>query len=368
MRILHLADLHLGKRVNDFSMIDDQKYMLNQIVDIIKLRKIDTVLICGDLYDKKIPPNEAIILLDKFLTDLYNLQLNVFIIAGNHDSADRLSYGKEILKFHNIHVVSEFKGQIPCINIGEVDFYLLPFIKYQHVNYYLEQKFTSDNDAIAFLIDNLTLDYNHRNIMLAHQYVIGADQMLEFEELNVGDAQGINYEIFNKFDYVALGHVHKPMYVGNEKCRYSGSILKYSFKEASYRKSVSIYDTTLNYIDQYVLTPKHDLLTFEAYLQDIIEHKTLKQYPEQNYYQIILLDEEDIIDAIGQVRNVYPNVMQINFKKRMNLKQEDLNISENKILQMNPLDLFMDFYQQMNHCDLNDQQIKILKNISGGEQ
>ena len=366
MKILHTSDLHLGKRVNEFSMIEDQIYILSQIHDICINENIEVLIIAGDIYDKSIPPIEAINLFNDFLNKINKLNITVLCISGNHDSNERLNFASKLLQTNNIYIISEFENELKKISIKDIDFYLLPFVKYTYLNHLLDQSFTNYQEAIEFILEKTNIDSNRKNILISHQFVSvnnNTPELSDSETKTIGGLDSIDYRVFNKFDYVALGHIHKPQAMGNKKIRYSGSILKYSFSEVKIQKSVCIIDSNNMNISLVTLKPLHDMLSFEASLNEILTKETLLKFPADNYYQIILNDNEEIIDAISKVRTVYPNIMQLNFKKRMNNLNKEFNINENDIINHTPLQLFSDFFQLQNNSDLNDSQVKLLEEI-----
>ena len=371
LKILHLGDLHIGKKVNDFSMIEDQKYILNQILNIIEDHSVDIIIIAGDVYDKAIPTVEAIDLFNDFLLQLNQKNKTVLIISGNHDSNQRLNFASEILKQNNIYIVSKFNKEIFHLNINDIDFYCLPFFKHTYINHELGIDTKNMQECIQYLLSNLKLNHKHKNILVAHLFVTANQKdpdISDSETSSLGGLDKIDYQIFKQFDYVALGHIHKPQAMGSKNIRYCGSPLKYSLSEANINKSVTIIDTEKMQNYQVPLTPLHDLQILETNLANITSGKTLSTFPANNYYQIILTDEEEIIDAIGKVKNVYPLTMQLNFKKRLNLQANTTNINENDILHKSTLELFSQFFKQQNHSDLNQSQIDLLTKIIDGEE
>jgi exonuclease SbcD len=366
MKILHTADLHLGKRVNEFSMIEDQSYILDQIFNLCKNNNIEVLLIAGDIYDKAIPPIDAINLFDNFLNLLNSINVTVLCISGNHDSNERLNFASNLLESNNIYIVSEFEKELKKISIKDIDFYLLPFVKYTYLNHCLDEKFVNYQEAMEYILLNNKLDKSKKNILIAHQFVTVDNQnpdLSDSETKSIGGLDSIDFRVFKDFDYVALGHIHKPQAMGRQTVRYSGSILKYSFSEVNVQKSVCLIDTEIMSISNMILNPIHDMLKFESSINEILEGKTLESYPSENYYQIILNDEEEIIDAISKVRSIYPNIMQLNFKKRMNIMNEKFDINENDIINHSAKQLFSDFFQLQNHSDLNDTQLALLSDI-----
>lgn len=373
MKILHTSDLHIGKVVNGFSMIDDQRYILNQIIEIIKEEDVETILLSGDIYDKSIPTQEAVNLFNEFLSELYTLNLNILIISGNHDSADRLNFGQEILKDSRIFIESRFSGKISKVVLedeyGPINFYLLPFVKPSQVNHALDLNLESYDEVVHYLVKAADIDTSERNIAMAHQFVIANHQEPELSESEVqslGGMDHISHTIFKDYDYTALGHIHKPQAMGQQNIRYSGSILKYSFSEAEIPKSVTLLDVkekgTLE-ITERELTPKTELLKIEATMADILNQKTFDQAPKDAYIHANILDEEEIINAVEKVRSVYPNVMQISFERMKDYQSNTPDLSTQEIETKSINDLFSDFFKEQYISELNETQLKFVNKI-----
>ena len=246
MKILHLGDLHLGKRVNEISMIEDQKFILDQIVTLVKEEKIDVILLCGDIYDKAIPKIEAIHLLDEFLEELSDLKVKVLMISGNHDSAERLSFGAKLFESSDIYISQVYDGEMKRIVLkdqyGPISVYLLPFLKPAAVRHALQRDdINTYEEGVMAALQECEIDTSQRNVLVAHQFVTGADRS-DSEETWVGGLDNVSAEVFKDFDYVALGHIHRPQKMGRETLRYSGTPLKYSFSEVDHKKSVTIVE------------------------------------------------------------------------------------------------------------------------------
>lgn len=373
MKILHLSDLHLGKRVNEISMIEDQKYILEQIILLIKKQKITVVLLCGDIYDKSIPTIEAIHLLDEFLNQLSELNVKVLMISGNHDSGDRLSFGKDLFKHSNLYIASQFEKEIEKIAIEEkgirVNFYMLPFVKPAYINHELKIQAETYEECFQYLISQTPIDKNEINILMAHQFVTAnkkSPELSDSETSNLGGIDNIDFHVFDDFDYVALGHIHKPQAMGREMVRYAGSILKYSFSEIHMDKKATIL--TINNekeisISYETLKPLRDMREIECSLDEILK-KECKIGNEQDYMHVILTDQEQILDAIGKVRTVYPNVMQISFKNRRYMKQfESIQMKEDQISDQSPIELFEQFYKMQNHIELDEKRLALASSV-----
>lgn len=367
MKLIHLSDLHLGKRLNEFSLIEDQKYILNQILEQISLVNPDGVIIAGDIYDKNTPSIEAVNLLDDFLCSLAKKSLPIYIIGGNHDSQERLSFGGRILSNSKIYISSVYSGNIQKIALkddhGEYFIHLLPFVKPSHVKrYFSQEEISSYTDAIRVAINNSDIDYTKRNILVTHQFVTGASTC-DSEELMVGGSDNIDSQVLQNFDYVALGHIHGPQNVKNN-IRYSGTPLKYSFSESKHTKSITLVEIKEKgnlTITEIPLKPLHDLKEIKGKYQDI----SLKSFAEQfanDYVHITLTDEESILNGVNILRTIYPNLMKLDYDNTRTRNSLTLKIEED-IKNKSPLEIFSDFYKQQNGTDLTSEQEKILQDI-----
>lgn len=373
MKILHLADLHLGKRVNEMSMIEDQKYILDQIITLIKEESVGIVLLCGDIYDKSIPTIEAIHLLDEFLDQLSKMAIKVLMISGNHDSIDRLSFGKSLFTRSNLYIASQFKNEIEKITVKEngitVNFYMLPFVKSAYISHIFQLQTDSYEECFRYLIEHTKIDEEETNILLSHQFVTANKknpELSDSETSSLGGIDNIDFHIFDPFDYVALGHIHKPQAMGREMVRYAGSILKYSFSEIHMDKKATILtidakkEISLSF---HPLKPLRDMREIECSLEELLK-KQCEIGNQEDYMHVILTDEEQILDAIGKVRTIYPNVMQISFKNRRHMKQlESAQIKEDQISDQSPAELFEQFYKMQNHIDLDEKRLQLVLSV-----
>lgn len=373
MKILHLGDLHLGKRVNEISMIEDQKFILDQIVTLVKEEKIDVILLCGDIYDKAIPTIEAIHLLDEFLEELSDLKVKVLMISGNHDSSERLSFGRNLFKRSNLYIASQFNQEIEKITIKEdgynINFYMLPFVKPAYINHVLKIQTETYEECFKHLMEQVKINEDETNILLAHQFVTvgkNSPELSDSETSGLGGIDNIDYRLFDAFDYVALGHIHKPQAMGREMVRYAGSILKYSFSEIHKDKQATILTISKNKqisLSHHLLKPLRDMREMECSLESLLKRKC-EIGNEEDYMHVILTDEEQILDAIGKVHTVYPNVMQISFKNRRHMMQyETIQMKENQIADQNPMELFEQFYKMQNHIDLDEKRAQMAISI-----
>lgn len=369
MKFFHLSDLHLGKRVNEFSMIDDQEHILKNIISLAKEHKPDAVLISGDIYDKSTPVVEAMQLFDQFLVCLNKLNIAIFIIYGNHDSALRISFGAELFKKSNIHIAPSYDGVIKPITVtddfGEVDIWLLPYLKPSIVRkYFPEKNILTYNDAIFETLNSFKIDLNKRNVLLAHQFVTGAT-LSDSEEILIGGLENVDGKLFDNFDYVALGHLHKPQKVGRETMRYCGSPLKYSFSEANHKKSVTFVNMehkgNIN-ISKLPLIPIRDLRQIKGSYKDIMSYDNYANTNTNDYVKIILTDEQEEPDALSKVRTVYPNLMRLEYdNKRTNssFSFETATDTDEKT----PIQLFSELFEKQNGQPMVDEQIEYVENI-----
>ena len=370
MKIIHLADLHIGKRVNEFSMIDDQKYILNQILEIIDKEKPDAVIIAGDVYDKQVPSIEAVELLDSFISDISKRKTTTFIISGNHDSAERLAFGSSLMAMGKIYISPVYNGKISKYTLkddfGSANFYLLPFVKPSHVKrFFPDKKIESYTDAIKVVIDNLKLDTSEINILIAHQFVTGASRT-ESEEISVGGLDNVDASVFEDFDYVALGHIHRPQKIGTERIRYCGTPLKYSFSEVNDTKSVSIIeinskeDFNLRMIP---LIPKRDMRKIRGTYEELTTKTSYENTNTDDYIHITLTDEFNVADAIQKLRVIYKNIMKLEYDNMRTRESRKINLDDMVIENKNPLEIFSEFYKLQNNKEMNDEQKEIIKKI-----
>ena len=362
MRFLHLSDLHLGKRVCEFSMLEEQRYILEEILTLLDETPVDGVLLAGDLYDKPVPPAEAVRLLDWFLTQLAARKLPVFAISGNHDSADRVAFGAALLADSRVYVSPVFTGAPQPIPLqdahGTVDVYLLPFLKPAMVRHiWPDEPIESYNDALACVLRHCTPDPLHRSLLVAHQFVAGA-AACESEEPSVGGLDCVDAALFDAFDYVALGHLHSPQKVGRDTLRYCGTPLKYSFSEAHQHKSITFVDLGEKGcvdISTAPLTPLHDLREVRGSYLELTDRRTYEGTATDDYLHITLTDEQDVPDALAKLRLIYPNLMRLDYDNRRTQTRQELDAPA-KAEQKTPLEHFADFYQLQNNQPLTHEQ------------
>lgn len=376
MKLLHLADLHLGKILQEQSLIVDQEYMLNQIIELIKKENVETVLISGDVYDRIVPPAEAVNLLDSFLKTLIKeLKIKVFIIAGNHDSKDRLGFGSKIFEDEGLYIESKYTGNLRKVELqdeyGKLNIYVLPFVKPVEVKQFFEDELENNyNIAINKIIGKEEINKRERNIILVHQFVTAGTiepERTESEVLSLGGIENVDVSNFNDFDYVAIGHVHRPQKIGRDTARYAGTMLKYSFSEINHNKTVPIIeikekgDININLVQ---LNPLRDMREIKGPLEELIKPENYECGNTNDYIKAVITNEEPVYDAIGQIRRIYPNTLKLEIRNSKTISNaEEQNINLENIKKKTELELFADFYKSQNNVELDERQTEIIKNI-----
>ena len=417
MKFIHLSDLHLGKRVNGYSMLEDQEYILNEIKAVITAEAPDAVLIAGDVYNKPVPPAEAVRLFDDFLVQLSRLGLKVFVISGNHDSPERIAFGSRLMDASGIYLSPVYDGTVTPVSLhdayGVVDVYMLPFIKPAHVRRFYEtetEQIQSYTDAMQTALSHLPLDHTRRNVLITHQFVTGSVRA-ESEEISVGGSDNIDASVFTPFDYVALGHLHTPQncrqtapttdaessadaqagsprdtelsavdqigaphdtessaneQAGATRIRYCGTPLKYSFSEAKDRKSVTVielYEKGNLHIHTVPLKPLHDLVELKGTYDTVTARSFYEGTSWQEYYtHITLTDEEDIPDAIGKLRSIYHHLMKLDYDNKRTRSSSEIT-ADLAVEEKTPIQLFSDFYELQNNQPLNEEQATFLNGL-----
>lgn len=363
MKFLHLADLHLGKRVNGFSMLEDQAHILRQILAILDDEQPDGVLIAGDVYDKSVPSVEAVGLLDGFLTELRARGVPVLLISGNHDSPERLAFGGRVMDSCGIHISPVYDGALAPVTLhdafGPVHVWLLPFVKPAHVRrWFPDADIESYTDAVAEAVAHMDIDAAARNVLVTHQFVTGGTRSGS-EELSVGGTDNVDSGVFAPFDYVALGHLHGAQHIGRETVRYAGSPLKYSFSEARQHKSVTV--VTLGekgdvQVRTAALTPLRELREIrgsydELTARSFYEHTTYRS----DYLHLILTDEQDVFDAMSRLRTIYPYLMTLDYDNARTRAAGGMSVPA-ETERRTPLELFEALYQRQNHQPMSEVQ------------
>ncbi len=378
MRFVHLSDLHLGKRVNDFSMTEDQRFILERILEIIKKENPQAVLIAGDVYDKPVPPAEAVRLFDDFISRLSETDSEVFIISGNHDSAERLSFGSQIMDKQGIHFAGVYDGSKRCFSLedeyGKVNFCMLPFIKPVHVRQaHIDEEeaavLSTFTDAIGFAIEKMGIDSEERNVLMAHQFCTGAIRT-ESEDISIGGLDNVDSSVFEQFDYTALGHLHGPQAVaGNERIRYCGSPLKYSFSEADQTKSVTIVElgdkkdgVCRVSMKTTELVPMRDMKVLKGSFSELTNINYFKHIDRDDYMHIVLTDEEDVIGALSSLRTIYPNIMRLEYDNTRTRAAAIIPDSEGNDGRT-PLEVFAALFEDQNGKSMDEEQMTLVSGL-----
>ena len=362
MKLIHLSDLHLGKRVNEFSMLEDQQFILTRIINIIDDEKPDAVLIAGDVYDKSVPSAEAVQLFDDFLCRLAARALQVFVISGNHDSPERIAFGSRLIERSGVHLSPVYGGAVAPVTLtdayGPVHIYMLPFVKPAHVRrFFPEAEIGSYTDALRTAVDALKMDTSERNVLVTHQFVTGAERS-ESEDVSVGGTDNVDAWVFDGIDYVALGHLHGPQNAGSERIRYCGTPLKYSFSEAGHVKSVTVAELgpkgSLS-VRTVPLRPRRDLRELRGTYMELTARDNYLGTATDDYLHITLTDEDDIPDVIGKLRVIYPNLMKLDYDNRRTRSGGKIAGAEDAD-RRSPLELFEEFYALQNGQEMNLEQ------------
>ncbi len=415
MKLLHISDLHIGKRVNEFSMIEDQKYILRQILTIADQQQADGVMIAGDIYDKPVPSAEAVQVFDWFLTELADRGKKVYAVSGNHDSAERIAFGAQLMRGRGVYVSPVYRGETAKYTLtdayGEMNIYLLPFIKPAVVRHALEgltdtdadftqeevlsdaaekekpskvlpgscyeteksSKVSSEScyekekpskvspesyyDAVKIAIERMNVDTSKRNILIAHQFVTGAGRC-DSEEVSVGGLDNVESEVFDAFDYVALGHIHSPQFIKRETLRYCGTPLKYSFSEADQEKSVTLVEFAEKgniQLSTVPLVPLRDMRRIRGTYLEVTARTFYQEFNTEDYVQVTLTDEEDIPDGLQKLRIIYPNLMRLEYDNSRTKQSHMIERAED-IEQKSEQELFAEFYELQNNQPMNAEQ------------
>ena len=370
MKFIHLSDLHIGKRVNEFSMLEDQKYILLEILNAIDLEKPDGVLIAGDIYDKSVPSAEAVQLFDDFLFRLSEKEVQVFVISGNHDSPERLAFGNRLMDRSGIHMSPVYEGRVVPFPLedefGAVNVYMLPFVKPASVRRFFEDKeIDSYTDAVRVAVENMNVDKTCRNILITHQFVTGASRS-DSEDISVGGSDNVDASVFDSFDYVALGHIHGPQNIGSEHIRYCGTPLKYSFSEAAHKKTITVVQLGKKgelSVREIPLTPKHDLVEIKGSYNEL----TLKSFYDgttysEDYMHVTLTDEDDIPEAMAKLRTIYHNLMVLSYDNTRTRHRADFSAVQD-VESKSPLELFAEFYNKQNGIEMTEEQTAFMAEL-----
>lgn len=366
MKLMHLADLHIGKKVNGFSMLEDQKYALEKVLEVAGQRNLDGVILAGDIYDKSVPAGEAVQLLDWFLTELVNLNLEVYMVSGNHDSVERLSFGSKLFAKSGLHVSSVYDGHLEPIVLqdehGPLNLYLLPFVKPVHVRNAMKNEdmlalIKTYDDAIGEVLKEAAPDTSARNLLVAHQLVTGAERC-DSEDVSVGGIDNVSAELFDGFDYVALGHIHGPQSMTRDTIRYAGTLLKYSFSECSHKKSITIVELKEKgnvEIEIIPIEPLRDMRVIEGDYKTLMSRAFYEGTNCEDYLKVVLTDEQEIPEVMGKLRTVYPNVMALDYNNTRTRQVTKISGAE-PMQDKQPIEYFREFYEKQNGTSMSDRQ------------
>ena len=371
MKFMHLADIHIGKRVNEFPMIENQRVILKQIIELAVSQNVDGIILAGDIYDKTIPSVEAIELFEEFIEELVSLTIPAYIVSGNHDSVERLSVFSNLIAKNGIHIAKSYNGTIEPVINGNVAIWLLPFIRPADVRrFYPDIEIGSYQDAVKKVVESFELDKSRVNILVAHQFVTAngkSPETSDSETSSLGTLDSVDYSVFKDFDYVALGHIHKPQSMGRKEVRYCGSPLKYSFSEVNQNKSISIINITKQNkikLETFEIKPPKDMKELKGSLEELLKMDFCEDYMH------ITLTDIDVIDAKSKLETVFPNIMKLDF--------EDYNLfgfsskSLRELKEKTLFEHFEQFFEKQTTQELDDEQkemvLELLENIQGGER
>lgn len=363
MKFLHTGDLHIGKTVNEFSMLEDQKHILQQISDIAVKEQVDALVIAGDVYDRPIPSTEAVELLDDFLTSFAEKKIPVIMISGNHDSGERVAFADKILEKQGLYIAGGYDGELKRVVFedawGNVDFVCMPFVK----------------PAVATVEEMLgrtpmALDLRTRHVLVTHYFVTGENgetpELSDAEtSVSVGGLDNVPADCFAMFDYVALGHIHKRQKIGAREVWYAGAPLKYSFSEANHTKSVNL--VTLKekgdvQVEKRELTPLHEMRVIRGELEELIAPDVVHAAASDDYIKAVLTNEEELIDPIGTLRSAYPNVMQIELAKRD--READGEYKAEIFMRQKSIgELFSGFYEMLKGEPMDEKKEKLVEEL-----
>jgi exonuclease SbcD len=373
MKFLHLSDLHIGKSVNGFSMIEEQQHAFEQIIGYVQTERPTAILIAGDVYDRAVPGVEAVRVFDDFLTALSHEDVSVLLISGNHDSPERLNYASRLLSEKHIHLCGVFDGKLRSVTLtdeyGAVNFWLLPFIKPSSVQgMFAKREIEGYDDMLTAALESASIDYTERNVLVSHQFYTkqGVTPVQSESELSpVGGLDAINADLLSRFDYVALGHLHGAQTVGYEHIRYAGSPIKYSFSEWRQEKSVSLVELREKgdiSLTKLPLTPLHDMREIKGKLAALTSAEIASQAGKEDYLRVILTDDEEIIDPMGKLRSIYPNVMALDFENsRTSIDLSTVSAHSQKVESLSPYDLFSEFFLETSGAVMTEDQAAIVR-------
>lgn len=374
MKLIHTADLHIGKIINDFNMRKDQQYILEQMLEIIIEEEAKALIIAGDVYDRSVPASEAVALLDWFLSKLIEMGIEVFLISGNHDSPERISFAGSILEKRGLHIAGTFSGEMKKVSLedqyGNVNLFLLPFAKPGYIKEVMgKEEIVTYEDSVRAVLEQTNLCKEERNILVTHHFVTNGGREPEISDsesrISIGGVDNVEVSAFDAFDYVALGHIHGPQKIGRETVRYAGSPLKYSFSEVFHKKSVTVVEFKEKgniCLTVRELKPLHNFRKIKGELKDLMAEEIYSQGNRLDYLQITLTNREELIDPLSTLRAVYPNIMQLVLEKNVR-KQEGLPIRENGKRFKTIIELYQEFYETVTEYEFDGERRKVIEQL-----
>ena len=370
MKFLHLSDLHLGIRLHEVSLMEDQRYMLDRIADVCNEEKVDAVLISGDVYDKPVPPAEAIQLFDAFLTKLSDMNIKVMVSSGNHDSAERLAFGSSIMSSKGVHFSPVYNGSLQKVTVDNCDIWMLPFVKPANVRRYFEQQEINDyTDGVRVALSNVNLDKTKTNILMCHQFVTDSSS----GDSVVGGLDNVDCSVFNAFDYVALGHIHESYSIGRPNVRYCGTVICYDFRFCEIKRGIDVVSVDGSDISVKTLPfkPLHEMINMRGSMEELIDKAYANETLKDAYVHITLTDEEEIMDAVGRMRALYPNMLCLDYDNARTRAQGFVS-NGGEMAEKDPFELFCEFYELRNGAQMSDVQQSevraIINDVWGGAQ
>ncbi len=371
MKFIHISDLHLGRKIYEYSMIEEQKNALVQVIDAVDKFNISGVLIAGDIYDKSVPTVEAMELFEWFLMKLVDRGIKVFIISGNHDSAERVSFGAKAFEKSGIYIAKAYDGKVPFIELedehGALLVHMIPFVKPAIVRHYYEDSEIIDyNTALKTVVENMSYETSKRNIVMVHQFITGAVRS-DSEEVFLGGLDNVDFEVFDDFDYVAMGHIHKPQNMGRKNVRYSGSPVKYSIDEINHKKSMTIVEFGKKgevLVDTIPFVPLKDIRKIEGTYMELTKKSRYVDTKTDDYIHVVLKDEQDVPDALRKLKVIYPNILKLEYsnKRTVNNKNRSL-IGMEQVKNKGVFDYVRELYEIQNNQKINDTQLNIVKRL-----
>lgn len=364
MKFVHIGDLHLGKVIHQVSLLDIQRELLFELLEYMKQEDIHLLIIAGDVYDRLIPSQEAVHLLDEFLTQaLLKYDIEVLMISGNHDSSERMHFASSILSHLGLYIETHLQKEMVYVEKDKTRFYLLPFMKPSHVkNLFQVEELNSYQEAMEFYLSQQHIDKNYQNILITHQFVGHSSITSESElPLSVGGSEVIDASLFHDFDYVALGHLHAPQKVSRETIRYSGSLMRYSFDEVKQKKSITIVNTKDMSVILHELHPSQNLEKYSGTFQQFMDPDYIKK--KDDFLAFELEDDHLIPHAVDQLRVIYPHLLQLTYSHYMNQQGQIAHHAFQTLEELDTFTLFSQFYQEMKNQKLNDQQKQIIHHL-----